>query len=330
MNMKKFYLLVALALLGLAAHAQAPLRFRADGTFKIVQLTDMHVKSERQESLAALERVDEILTLEKPDLVVLTGDIAFSRPAEKALRMVMERISAHKVPFCVVWGNHDAENDLSKGAMYDIVRSYPGCLMPDRGGVDSPDYALEVLSSDGKKPAEVLYLIDSNMYVEDADGKFLGYDWIHTDQIRWYKQVSTAYAEGNGGAPLPSVAFFHIPLPEYRTAATTESAILIGTRMEPSCPPDFNSGFFKTFKQQGDIFACFVGHDHDNDYAVAWEGVLLAYGRYTGGNTVYNHLPSNGGRVIILKEGQKALESYIVTQGGEVSNPIRFPESFRR
>lgn len=43
----------------------------------------------------------------------------------------------------------------------------------------------------------------------------------------------------------------------------------------------------------------FVGHDHNNDYAVAYKEVLLAYGRYTGGNTVYNDLASNGARVIV-------------------------------
>jgi len=327
--MKKLLAIVALALLGLAAHAQTPLRFHADGTFKIVQLTDIHVKSERPETAAELERIDEVIRLEKPDLVVITGDMAFSRPAGNALRMVMERVSKHGVPFCTVWGNHDAEFDLTKGEMYDLIRSYPGCVMPDRGGVDSPDYALEILSSDGKKPAAVLYLIDSNDSIFDADRKWLGYDWIHIDQIAWYTKVSEAYTAKNGGTPLPSLAFFHIPLPEYRTAATTESAILIGTRMEPSCPPDFNSGFFKTFKKRGDIFACFVGHDHDNDYAVMWEDVLLAYGRFSGGNTVYNHL-SSGGRTIILKEGQKSLESYVVLQGGEVINRIRFPESFTK
>ena len=45
-----------------------------------------------------------------------------------------------------------------------------------------------------------------------------------------------------------------------------------------------------------------MGHDHDNDYAVMWKGILLAYGRFTGGNTEYNHLP-NGARIIVLDEG---------------------------
>ena len=53
---------------------------------------------------------------------------------------------------------------------------------------------------------------------------------------------------------------------------------------------------FVNMLECGDIIGIFTGHDHDNDYAVAWQDVLLAYGRYTGGNTVYNHLPSNGGR----------------------------------
>ena len=56
----------------------------------------------------------------------------------------------------------------------------------------------------------------------------------------------------------------------------------------------------------GDVEGIFVGHDHDDDYAVMWHGVLLAYGRYTGGDTVYNNLP-NGARVIELTEGEKGL-----------------------
>ncbi len=56
----------------------------------------------------------------------------------------------------------------------------------------------------------------------------------------------------------------------------------------------------------------FVGHDHNNnDYAVAYKEVLLAYGRYTGGNTVYNDLASNGARVIVLREGERKFDTYI-------------------
>lgn len=90
-------------------------------------------------------------------------------------------------------------------------------------------------------------------------------------------------------------------------AASDETAILVGTRKEKACAPQLNSGMFASMKEMGDILGVFVGHDHDDDYAVFWKGILLAYGRYTGGDTVYNNL-SNGARVIEMTEGQPISE----------------------
>ena len=53
-------------------------------------------------------------------------------------------------------------------------------------------------------------------------------DRLTFDQINWYRQQSAAYKAQNGGQPLPALAFFHIPLPEYNEAARTENAILRG------------------------------------------------------------------------------------------------------
>ena len=60
----------------------------------------------------------------------------------------------------------------------------------------------------------------------------------------------------------------------------------------------------------------FAGHDHDNDYSVMWHGILLAYGRFTGGNTEYNHLP-NGARVILMKENARTFTTWIRIKGGD-------------
>lgn len=84
---------------------------------------------------------------------------------------------------------------------------------------------------------------------------------------------------------------------------------------------------FTAMKEAGDVMGIFVGHDHDNDYAVMWHGILLAYGRYTGGNTVYNHLP-NGARVIVLKEGQRTFDTWIDLAGGQQVNRSTYPDSF--
>ncbi len=85
---------------------------------------------------------------------------------------------------------------------------------------------------------------------------------------------------------------------------------------------------FTAIKEQGDVIATFCGHDHDNDFAVMYKDILLAYGRFSGGNTIYNHLRPNGARVIVLKENQRTFDTWVRLRGGEVINQMTYPDSF--
>jgi len=67
---------------------------------------------------------------------------------------------------------------------------------------------------------------------------------------------------------------------------------------------------FAAMKEAGDVMGTFVGHDHDNDYSVMWKGIVLAYGRFTGGNTEYNHL-SNGA----LSQNDIILYKIVINKG---------------
>lgn len=328
--MKRLWLFCLLSVCAcLSSRAQTSLRFDRRGEFRIVQFTDLHFAFGNPGSETVLERLEEILTIEKPDLAVLTGDIIFGRPADKSLRSVLDTVDSLGVRFCAVFGNHDDEFGLDKTILYGLMSGYRTCVMPPCNGNGPGDYVLELLSSDGSSVAGLLYMIDSNAYVFDEYGEFASYDHIHGEQIDWYRNVSASYTAAGGGKPLPGVAFFHIPLPEFKEAALREDTPLIGSHLEPVCPPDHNSGFFEAVKERGDIYAIFVGHDHDNDFALEWQEVLLAYGRYSGGNNVYGNLPG-GARVIVLSEGLRRLESYIRLSGGGMVNHIVYPDSFRR
>ena len=138
---------------------------------------------------------------------------------------------------------------------------------------------------------------------------------ILTMYLNKFDFLNNAFTEENNGVPVSSYAFFHIALPEYNQAASSESAILYGIRKEKACAPQLNSGLFAAMKEMGDVRGVFVGHDHDDDYAVSWKGILLAYGRYTGGNTVYNHL-TNGARVIELDENANSFRTWIRLKEG--------------
>ena len=98
--------------------------------------------------------------------------------------------------------------------------------------------------------------------------------------------------------------------------------------MTPARSPSFNTGMFTAMMEAGDVMATFVGHDHDNDYTVMWHDILLGYGRYSGGNTVYNHL-THGARVIILKEGLREFDTYIREINGSCVNHATYPTSWK-
>ena len=320
-----FFCLMGLGCLNLNAQSSV-LKFNKAGEFKIVQFTDVHFKYGNPASDIALERIDEVLESEQPDLVVFTGDVIYAQPADSGMLTVLERVAVRKIPFVVTFGNHDDEQGMTRAQLYDIIRTVPVNLQPDRGEADSPDYTLTVKSSDGKGvDRAILYFFDTHSYSRLKDVK--GYDWLTFEQVENYRKQSASFTAANGGQPLPALAFFHIPLPEYNLAASAENAIFKGTRMEKACAPALNTGMFTAMKEAGDVMGMFAGHDHDNDYTVMWHGILLGYGRYTGGNTVYNHLP-NGARVIVLKEGKRTFDTWIDLAGGKQIDSTVYPDSY--
>ena len=313
--MKHIFLTLCLLFLALTSNAQE-LSFNRKGEFKIVQFTDTHFCLGNPKSDIALERVKEVIKREKPDLVVFTGDVIYSAPAVEGMKTIVSLVSKAKVPFVVCFGNHDKEFDATNEQMYDMLRTLPYNLHPDRKGGPVPDIDLKIKARDGRT-AFVLYCIDSHSY--NWTDRY--YEWITEEQIRDYEARSATYTAANGGKSVPSLAFFHIPLPEYGIAASDQKAPLVGTRREVCCCPDHNSGMFAAMKRCGDVKAVFVGHDHDDDYSVMWDGILLSYGRYTGGDTVYNHL-ENGARVILLHE-DGSLDTWVTLKGGRVLNEWR-------
>ena len=305
------------------AFAQNTLRFKK-GLFKIVQITDLHYKLGVKASEQGLACVREMVQTEKPDLVVVTGDIIYSAPADSTLSVVLKTFAKLGVPFCMTFGNHDYDFKTPAVALYNQMQKTPNCVMPVLQGKNT-DYSLSILSSNGKRTAAVLYCIDTHN--KPAIGGIGGYQWISHNQITWYRQRSMVYKQKNGGRPVPSLAFLHIPLPEFNYATANTQCPMYGSRLEKAYSPSLNSGMFASIKEMGDIMGVFCGHDHDNDYAVSYFNVLLAHGRFSGGNTEYNHL-KRGARVIVLKEGKREFDTWIREVGGNVLYRTTYPKSY--
>lgn len=137
---------------------------------------------------------------------------------------------------------------------------------------------------------------------------------MRQSQIDWYAKQSAGYTARNGGVPLPSLAFFHIPLPEY--AEAWKHNVSYGNKMEDVCSSRINSGLFAAMVENGDIMGTFVGHDHINDFWSEHHGIRLCYGRASGHNTYGREGFPRGARVIRLRQGERGFETWLRLEDG--------------
>ena len=179
------------------------LKFHSNGKFKIVQFTDVHWVPGNKESLAAKERMEEVLDAEKPDLVIFTGDVIYGKPALPALEEAFAPVVARKIPFSYTFGNHDDEQGMSRQEIYAYTKKWGNNLSGTTEGLSGvSNFILTVRSSDGQRDAFVLYHFDSLSY---SPIKGVGtYDWIKDNQITWYRQNAAAFKAKNNNEPVPA------------------------------------------------------------------------------------------------------------------------------
>lgn len=310
-------------------HPSAEMAFRPDGRFKLLQFTDTHYISGDPRSERAMRCVEEALDAEKPDLVIHTGDLLFGRPDIESAIEILKPISERRIPFAVALGNHDSQFGSTRQKVFSAIRELPGCLnTAPKDGVYGCSNDVITL---GKGPEWVFYLFDSmDAVILKGEEEIHCYDFIRHSQIGWYRSLSELFSEKNGGKPVPSLAFLHIPLREVEDALRSEGTELIGNNCEPPCPSRLNSGLIAQFRELQDVQAIVMGHDHDCDYVLRDGPLFHIYGRFSGCDTVYNHLGRNGVseerisgcRLFEFESGNPGFVTKVRLYGGEVQQPL--------
>lgn len=226
--------------------------FTTDGDFKVMQLTDIHIGggflSSSKDSMA-LNAVKNMITAEKPDLVIVTGDLVFPVPyiagtlnnmkSAELVATLMETLGVYWLP---VFGNHDTES-YSLYTREDISKFYADskweyCLFENNSDDGVDGYCNQIINVKNSSGiiTQSLYTFDTHSYV---DGDYLGIGWkydnIHENQIDWYKACVEKYNKynrdliGNGTfenktelldkyGTVKSLAFWHVPNTEYLDA----------------------------------------------------------------------------------------------------------------
>ena len=286
--------------------------FVTDGEFKVMHLTDVHLGGSFisvGDDKKAMNAIAAMITTEKPDLVVVTGDISFAVPWAATLNnkyahdMFIRFMENLGVYWTVTFGNHDSElynyYDRSDVADFYENESLKYCLF-DRGPEDvygQCNHSITVRNSAGII-TEGIIMIDSNAYTdEDIFGFKWVYDNIHQDQIDWYKQTIESYNAHNKSinpdidTTVESLVFMHIPIMEVRDAlheyldagnADTDDVKYLFGDIGEDAPyvycSEIEEELFETMLQLGSTKAMFYGHDHLNNTVFDYKGIALSYG----------------------------------------------------
>ncbi len=278
--------------------------FVTDRELKIVTITDVHIgggwMSFKKDQMA-INAVAAMVAGEKPDLVVVTGDIAYPVPFQsgtfnnklsaKLFIALMERL---EVPYTVTFGNHDTESYsyfsrekigklyADESLKYSLFSEGP----EDVDGVGN--HVIHVKNTKGEFVQELVF-IDSHSYTDgDIFGIFWKYDNVHQNQVDWYeKKIKAAQAVS---PDVKSLVFMHIPLVEFKNAYdeylangekdTTDTKYVSGVigEKDPYIYCGMNEdNLFEKMLELGSTQGVFCGHDHLNNLVLNYKGINFSY-----------------------------------------------------
>lgn len=290
--------------------------------YKILQLTDLHLGfglfSHKKDKMA-LDAVTKIINRTSPDLIVFTGDTIFpfllkagtmnnKKQAERFIRF----IDRFKIPYTLVFGNHDCEMGVKCGReqLADIFTNGKYCIF-SKGRKDIFGVGNFFINLTDKQENVLmpLVMLDSNMY---GDGWFFsGFDCIHEDQTEWCMNRLSKLKKIN--PDIKAMAFFHMPVREFKEAY--EKMKLGDKRVvyehgsiaekDEYFGISYKKGdFFKKAVENGIIKWMFCGHDHLNTLSLTYKGIRLTYGMSIdclGYNGISKSYIQRGGTLITRK-----------------------------
>lgn len=316
--------------------------FTTNRELKILHLTDIHIGggwlSLRKDSMA-INAVAAMVTAEKPDLVIVTGDISYPIPysagtlnnksSAKIFAELMEQLGVY---WTMTMGNHDTEmySYYSREEIGDLYENggYEYCLF--QKGAEEADgtgnTVINVKDTNGII-TQSLFLFDSHSY---TDGDYFGIQWkydnIHENQITWYSETLdklNAYNDNifkkhniDAVSDIKSLAFFHIPPTEVKEAwdkyvengykDTDDIKLVYGVAGETGkvvyCGAHEDE-LVETMLEKGSTQGVFFGHDHYNNLSFDYKGLRLTYGYsidYLAYSGIYKRGSQRGCTIITL------------------------------
>jgi 3',5'-cyclic AMP phosphodiesterase CpdA len=286
-------------------HYEIILKDLQNDSIAILQVTDVHLGNVGKwaADFKAVRRIKYFVKNFQPDLIIITGDLftGEKESKENIISFAAQFFDDLERPWIYVFGNHDPEGGVSRYNIRQIFKdSIWGIIGFHTSIINSEkyDFQIDLKSDQTQNPLWEIYAFDS--------GSEKGNKSIKKDQIQWFQQKSLA-SKNKYQKIIPAVSIFHIPLKQYQMLWDDPALTKTGFCHETVCFEEDDGTVYEAFLRQGNIKACFCGHDHDNNYWGKYHGgILLVYGHVSGEACYHRHwepgaklikIPVNGGEI---------------------------------
>ena len=162
------------------------LRFNEDGNIKIMQLTDLHYTNDDEADHKTVALMRQALKDEKPDFVIVTGDMVYGEHNLEFLPKVFAPLIESGCPWSFVFGNHDSEWGHSRTELLDAGMRMKGCMAShDSSSIDGVGNHVIEIKDKNNKTKWAVFAIDSGDY--NPMEQVGGYACVTRNQINWYQ-----------------------------------------------------------------------------------------------------------------------------------------------
>ncbi|KAI0353413.1 Metallo-dependent phosphatase [Trametes cingulata] len=338
------------------------LTFRRDGTFKITVFSDLHYGENPwddwgpQQDVNSTRLMNTVLEDEKPDYVVLNGDLitgenTFRENSTTLIDEIVAPLNRLRIPFSSTHGNHDNEPNITHAeeirreqlvAPLSYTRTAPAWA--DGEGYGPGTYWVPVYTkATDRNPSLILWFFDSRGgFSEGANSTALP-DWVDAAVADWIKLTVARMDAAWGPADKVergSLVFVHIPPHAIQalqpglnsTQDPGLNADLLGEGSTQASGDPANNGKDQPFwdavnVEIKNLHGVISGHDHGNEWCKRepTKNVIFCFDKHAG-SAGWGH----GVRNVVFRSPKPSVgpETWIRMEDGETHARIVLDSSY--
>lgn len=342
--------------------------FSSSGTFKLTVFSDLHYGENPwddwgpQQDVNSTRLMRGVLAAEKPDYVVLNGDLitgedTFRENSTTLIDRIVAPLNEANIPFSSTYGNHDNEPNIThleeiRREQLDSHLSYTRTAPPGIGGEGGEgNYWVPVYeNATDLTPALILWFFDSRGGWSQGSTSVPLPDWVDASVAGWIERETAAMEAGWDSVEKRergALAFVHIPPHAIESVQKTlnttvnpglnDDTLAQGSTQATTDPSSAGKDqpFWDALNANvKNLHAVISGHDHGDEWCARepTKDVIFCFDKHSGYGGYSSPGWGHGVRNIVFPSADptSGLETWILLEGGQTRARVTLDGNYGR